>query len=98
MKILLLKFVLISLLHISLNYDSCPRYSCDYELGNDICAKLKLSQNHDTKEFYKDYRLFPCSNHKEKCQISMLNENLDAKCVAESKILHNNTNEKIKKY
>jgi hypothetical protein len=97
MKIFITKLVLISLLHYSINYEPCPRYNCDDELGKDICAKVKLSQNHETKEFYKDYRLFPCSNHKEKCQITMLNENLDAKCVPESNIIHNVIDEKMKK-
>ncbi len=97
MKILIHKLVLISLLHYGINYDLCPRYTCDDDLGKDICAKVKLSQNHETKESYKDYRLFPCTNHKEKCQITMLNENLNAKCVLEAKRLYNSIDEKMKK-
>lgn len=97
MNILVLNFILVFLFHLIINYELCPRYNCDNELGKDICGRIKLTQNHDTKEFFKDYRLFPCSNHKDKCQISMLSQNLDAKCIQDTNSSHIIVEEKVKK-
>lgn len=62
------------------NNQICPRYVCDGDLGKDICGKVTIGHN-DAKEAFKEIHLFPCSNHKQRCQISSMTDKSDARCV-----------------
>ena len=86
MNNLVFKYVLLNfIVKFVFNYELCPKYTCDRDIGKDVCGKIKTVQNHDTNEVYKEYHLFPCLNHNFKCQISQITENSDGKCIEDIK-------------
>jgi hypothetical protein len=68
-------------LQISFLYEVCSRYKCDGDMEKDICGRIKIGHSQQTQESYKEYHLFPCANHKQKCQVSTLTDINDARCV-----------------
>ena len=71
-------FIIISL---GLSYDTCPKYKCDDGLKKNTCGKLNKIKDKENNEIYYEFNLFPCSTHKQKCQISQLTDETDATCI-----------------
>lgn len=80
-------YIIFLCIAIILVYDLCPKYKCDSGLKSETCGKIKKVKDSHTNEFYNEYSLFPCMNHKKRCQISQISENSDAICKEEAPII-----------